>query len=197
MGWLYSGDHNTVVADVSGASKPVQGVWAHRVVARERIAVGDTVDTVVDGEVRAAATRNHTGTHLLHAALREVLGRHVKQAGSRWTGAGCASTFRTLRGSRTRSWPQIEDDCEPPGAGRCEGGDDGGCADRCGGERVSRDGAVWREVWRPRAGGEDWRARRVFGGAVRWDAYAATGEIGLIKLVGEGSVSGGYGGWRR
>jgi len=58
VGWLYSGDHNAVVADVSGAQKPVQGVWAHRVIAREKIAVGDTVDHRRNGEVRAATTRN-------------------------------------------------------------------------------------------------------------------------------------------
>ena len=81
-GWFYSDDHNTIVAEVHGCTKPVQGIFAHKCTVRQPLNVGQRIDTVVDQNYRDATRRNHTGTHLIHAALREVLGPHVKQAGS-------------------------------------------------------------------------------------------------------------------
>ena len=81
-GWFYSDDHNTVIAEVKGCYYPIQGVRVHQVVAKFPIRVAEKVDAVVNTEIREATMRNHTATHLLHAGLREVLGKHVKQAGS-------------------------------------------------------------------------------------------------------------------
>ena len=82
IGTLWNNEHTIPVAEVRGAYYPVSGLIAHRVVAREKLAVGDRVSGDADALRREHIKRNHTSTHLMHAALRNILGTHVKQAGS-------------------------------------------------------------------------------------------------------------------
>jgi alanyl-tRNA synthetase len=73
----------TGAANVLDTTYALPGLHRHTaVVLRGSITAGQEAKATIDVDRRAAIRRNHTGTHLLHAALREVLGQHVKQAGS-------------------------------------------------------------------------------------------------------------------
>jgi alanyl-tRNA synthetase len=191
VGWLYSGDHNLIVAEVKGAIRPVQGVFAHRVTANRTLAVGDVVDTVVDAANRRATERNHTGTHLLHAALREVLGKHVKQAGSLVDATRLRFDFSHFTGVAEEELREIEDivNRQVLADDKVETLVD-----------VPIDVAV-NELGAMALFGEKYgdKVRVVQIGGLRGFSTElcggthtrATGEIGLMKLVGEGSVSSG------
>ena len=182
-------DGNTTVAEITGCVLPVQGVRAHKALLKLPLAVGDHVRTVVDGDRRDAIRRNHTGTHLLHAALRQVLGTHVKQAGSSVEPVRLRFDFSHFAQVAEEELTEIESivNREVLGNARVETLED-----------VPIDVAV-NEYHAMALFGEkygdkvrvvklsDGFSTELCGGT----HTAATGEIGLIKIVSEGSVSSG------
>src|SRR5713101_5002803 len=187
-GWLYSDDHNTVVAEVTGCYYPVQGVRAHQVTAKQAIRVGQRVDAVVDTAIRESTMRNLTATHLLQAGLREVLGKHVKQAGSLVAPNHLRFDFSHFTGVAEEELQDIEDiiNKEVLRNERVEVI-----------ENVPIDVAV-NEYHAMALFGEKYgdRVRVIKIGDFSTELCGgthtgATGEIGLIKILKEGSVSSG------
>jgi alanyl-tRNA synthetase len=81
-GQLYNAHTGEVVAVVEDTRPAVPGLTVHKIRAVAALRIGDELRAEVGVPERWATMRNHTATHLLHAALRTVLGPHVKQAGS-------------------------------------------------------------------------------------------------------------------
>ncbi|MCI0528551.1 MAG: alanine--tRNA ligase, partial [Nitrospira sp.] len=76
-------EHPNALVEITGTLKPYPGYAFHQGhVAQGRIREGETYRAVVNSKARWGSSRNHTGTHVLHAVLREVIGEHVKQSGS-------------------------------------------------------------------------------------------------------------------
>jgi len=187
-GTFYSDELNAVVAEVKGTYYPVQGIRAHQVTAKQLLRVGDKVDAVVDTGIRESTMRNHTATHLLQAGLREVLGKHVKQAGSLVAPNHLRFDFSHFTAVEDEELQDIEDliNKEVLRNQRVEVI-----------ENVPIDVAV-NEYHAMALFGEKYgdRVRVVKIGDFSTELCggthtAATGEIGLIKILKEGSVSSG------
>ncbi len=82
QGVLVEAESGQVVADVLDTYAPVQGFTVHKIRTRATVRKGALLTARVNGERRDHIRRNHTATHLMHAALRGTLGTHVKQKGS-------------------------------------------------------------------------------------------------------------------
>ena len=188
-GWFTSADGNTTVAEITGCVLPVQGVRAHKALLKQDLAVGDVVRTVVDEERRNSIKRNHTGTHLLHAALRQVLGTHVKQAGSAVDPTRLRFDFSHFAQVADEELEEIESivNREVLANARVETLED-----------VPIDVAVNEDHAMALFGekyGDKVRVVKLSDGfsteLCGGTHTSATGEIGLIKIVSEGSVSSG------
>ncbi len=173
--------------EVSDTQKPVDGLFVHRgKVVEGEIAVDTEASLAVDAAARQATVRNHTGTHLLHSALREVLGPQAMQKGS-------LVGPERLRFDFTHDNPLTRDELD-----RIEDLVNGWIEENSGGETklmtyddAVKSGAI--AIFDEKYGDE---VRVVSFGEASTELCGgthakATGDIGLLKVVSETGVAAG------
>ncbi len=174
-------------ADVLDTKRPIGGFTLHKVkVVHGSLKTGARVHCAVDLEKRLATMRNHTATHLLHAALRDLLGSHVKQAGSYVSAERLRFDFTHFSSIDPKTIEEIEDRVN---------------------EAILRNirvETVVMETKRAMESGVNALFGEKNGKEVRVESVqgvsselcggthaGATGDIGLFKILSEGSVASG------
>ncbi|MBI5886417.1 MAG: alanine--tRNA ligase [Deltaproteobacteria bacterium] len=172
---------------VTDTRRPVAGLIVHYgMIDKGRAVVDAAVELVPDIDTRKAACRNHTATHLLHAALRRTLGEHLRQAGSLVTATGLRFDFNHFEALSPEVIRKIEDDCNMAVIENIE---------------VVTDVLPYREAIERGAlaffgdkYGETVRLVQVAGVSAELCGgthVRRTGDIGYVKVVSEGSVASG------
>ena len=166
--------------------------WSRK--GRSRSASPLTLD--VDHARRSAIRANHSATHLLHEALRQVLGDHVAQKGSLVAPERLRFDISHPKPIRREELERVEDivnDIVLQNAARHDPADGGGRR-----HRVRRPRAVRREIWRRGPRRRHGRQRAPGGNALGWSVELCggthvrrTGDIGLVSVVGESAVGAG------
>ena len=174
-------------ARIDDVVKPAGGVFVHRgTVVKGFLSMGDEVTLTVDAERRGDIMRNHTATHLLHAALREALGTHVQQKGSFVGPERLRFDFSHFEAVTALQLAAIED--------------------RVNGQILANTEAMVLETTKDEA--KDMGAMALFGEkygdvvrVVQVPGFStelcggthcsATGQIGLMKIVSEGGIAAG------
>ena len=174
------------VAVIEGTYKPVPSAIVHKIRAAKPIHAGDKLISVVDRPLRAATMRNHTATHLLHAALRQTLGTHVRQEGSVVEPGRLRFDFRHYTAMTENELSEVERLVNQQILANTEVVTDVMDLDRA---LATGAMALFGEKY-----GESVRvvsipgfSRELCGGT----HVSRTGDIGLLKIVYEGSISAG------
>ena len=176
----------SLVFEVADTQRPSGGLVVQRGTLRGRVRVGDELSAEVDPDRRARTMRNHTGTHLLHRALRNVVGERARQAGSLVTPDYLRFDFPLERGLTEDEKAAIQDEVR----------------------RIVRDDRTvtpsYMTMAEAQAAGADAFFDEKYGETVRTvrvDGYShelcggthcrATGQIGSFVVVGEKSIGSG------